>query len=71
VYKNVTYKGLGEIKDLPIHTIIEEARPKVGNILGIFCHIELYKGVFQVLQVQGQWSEGLALLGATCEDQIA
>ena len=29
VYKNITYDGLGQVKALPIHTIIEEARPKV------------------------------------------
>ena len=32
VYKNVTFNGLGEIKENPIHTIIEEARPKVYNV---------------------------------------
>jgi hypothetical protein len=29
VFKGVTYNGLGEVKTHPIHTIIEEARPKV------------------------------------------
>ena len=29
VYKDVTFNGLGEVKTHPIHSIIEEARPKV------------------------------------------
>ena len=29
VYKDVTYDGLGQVKSHPLHTIIEEARPKV------------------------------------------
>ena len=29
VYENITYNGLGQVKTQPIHTIIEEARPKV------------------------------------------
>ena len=30
VFQNVTYDGLGQIKTNPVHTIIEEARPKVS-----------------------------------------
>ena len=30
VYKDITYDGLGQVKAHPIHTIIEEARPKVS-----------------------------------------
>ena len=30
VYHDVVYNGLGEVKSNPIHTIIEEARPKVS-----------------------------------------
>ena len=30
VYQDVVYNGLGEVKSNPIHTIVEEARPKVS-----------------------------------------
>ena len=33
VYKNVTYNGFGEIKINPVHTIIEEAKPKVFTVI--------------------------------------
>ena len=29
VYKSITFNGLGQVKDQLIHTVIEEARPKV------------------------------------------
>ena len=31
VYKNYVFDGFGEVKKNPVHTIIEEARPKVRN----------------------------------------
>jgi hypothetical protein len=40
VFKGVTYNGLGEVKTHPIHTIIEEARPKVCLI---YCSIWINK----------------------------
>ena len=38
VYHDFVFNGLGEIKENPIHTVIEEARPKVGKLdgLGLF-----------------------------------
>ena len=36
VYQDVVYNGLGEVKSNPIHTIIEEARPKV-SLLSLYC----------------------------------
>ena len=42
VYKNITYDGLGCVKSQPIHTIIEEARPKViGTIWGKYMRMFL------------------------------
>ena len=42
VYKEVTYNGLGEIKEHPVHTIIEEARPKVINKNNFVTLVYLY-----------------------------
>ena len=42
VFKGVTYNGLGEVKTNPIHTIIEEARPKVCLVHNNMTHTILY-----------------------------
>ena len=45
VYQDVVYNGLGEVKSNPIHTIIEEARPKV-SLFSLYCDKTIMLHIF-------------------------
>lgn len=73
VYQNVVYNGLGEVKSNPIHTIIEEARPKVPfkcskfKASGLEGYLKLYLPPLTSRCPDQRSQQSLALLGTTCK----
>ena len=77
VYKDVTFDGLGHIKTEPVHTIIEEARPKVSfkcakfKPSGLEGYLKLFLPPFTSRCPVQRSQQSLALLGATFESFYA
>ena len=76
VYKGVTYNGLGEVKQHPIHTIIEEAKPNVSfqcskfKASGLEGYLKLFLPPLTSKCPQQRSQQSLALLGATCKCSV-
>ena len=73
VYKDITFDGLGNVKIDPVHTIIEEARPKVSfkcskfKPSGLEGYLKLFLPPFTSRCPVQRTQQSLALLGTTFE----